>query len=495
MEGKMSISKFKPDTSTQSLIIGYNIDDFISTDHITRLIDEIVEELDTRKIEDKYSWQGQKSYSPKSLIKIIFYGYTIGVLSSRKIRNGCKQDLGFIYLARLYRPDFRTISDFRKNNIEELGEYFVAILKYCNELGLLKLGKIVIDGSKFRANASVKRSKDLKKYEEWEKKLQKEIALLNAESEKIDKEENERLSDPKTDGSEILKKIRKKGELINKIKEAKEKVKKVEEEYAAKKIKRKAKINLTDEDANIQKESGGIKKPGYNGQIAVNEDQIIIAAELTKTQEDSKELIPMIEAVEINTGEKVEEVKADSGYGNCANYEDLEERKIDGYVPDSGFKKLEEAKENGTLKPYDKNNFQYDEKNDKYVCPQGKDLEFIKEVKHDNREDVKIYKCKSCNECEARKICANDKNRIIERMINESCRDRMRDKLRSDEGKKKYKERSGLVEPPFGHMKMNIKFRQFLLRGLTKVRGEFKLICIGFNLMKIYNLKLAKVKM
>ena len=233
----MTTKKFKPDTTAQSLIFGYNVKDFIAEDDIEILIDEIVEQLDTGKIESKYSIKGQKSYHPKILLKIIFYGYTIGVRSSRKLMKACHKDVGFMYLSRLYKPDYRTISDFRKDNLEEISEYFVEILKYCNELGMLKAGVIAIDGSKFRANASSSRTKDLKGYEKWEKKLKEKIKKLSQEAIEIDEEENNRLS-AKNDNYKIPKKIKKKEVLLKMIKEAKQRLKEMKKEYETKQIKK-----------------------------------------------------------------------------------------------------------------------------------------------------------------------------------------------------------------------------------------------------------------
>ena len=214
------MSKFKLDRSEQSLLFGYNIDEFLPKVHLARIVEEIVNNIDTSKIEEKYSYLGQKSYEPKTLIKVLFYGYTKGVFSSRKLMMSCRESLPFMYLARLYKPDFRTISDFRKDNIKELEKYFVEVLKYCNEIVLLKVGVISIDGSKFRANALSKRTKDILGYEKWEARLYLEINKLTEQAEKTDKEENNKLS-KEQENIDIPKEIKKRKDLITKIKKAK----------------------------------------------------------------------------------------------------------------------------------------------------------------------------------------------------------------------------------------------------------------------------------
>ena len=324
----MSLEKFKKDETAQSLIFGYNIEDFIDEIHLVRVVDKIVDKLDTTKIEEKYSITGQKSYNPKSIIKILFYGYSIGVVSSRKIKRACEKDLEFMYLMRMHKPDHRTISDFRKNNLAEITEYFVDILKYCNEIGMLKAGNIAIDGSKFRANAGSHRTKDIAGYERWEQRLREEIKQLNAAAEKIDESENNRL-DKSIERKDIPKEIRIRRDLIEKIEKAKENLEIIKKEYAKEKIKKEPKINLTDSDARFQKERIGVIRPNYNSQIATTAEQIIVAADVITEAGDRQALIPIIEEVEKNTNEKVTEVKADSGYSSYENYEKLSEKDID----------------------------------------------------------------------------------------------------------------------------------------------------------------------
>lgn len=478
------MNKFKPDLTKQSLIFGYNVNDFINEIHLVRVIDEIVERLDITKIENKYSYKGQKSYPPKTMIKLLFYGYSIGVFSSRKIERACKKDLEFMYITKLYRPDFRTISDFRKNHLEEITEYFVDILKYCNELGMLNVGNIAIDGSKFRANASSERTKTKEGYAKWENRLKNEINDLTEKAENIDIEENNRLKDKEVNQN-IPKEIKKRETLIKKIIEAKNSL----EEIKKTSPKKEPKINLTDKDATFQKERIGVIRTNYNAQIATTSEQLIVAADVIKEAGDRKHLIPMIEKVEENTEQKVEEVKADSGYSSYENYEEIEKRKIDAYIPDQNHHIINKKKNKQTLEPYHKENFKYNSENDTYTCPEGKKLENKK--KRNNK--YLIYRCNSCVACNKKEECTSTKSRSINRHNSENLQEAMRKKLETHEGKRKYIERMHMVETPFGHFKKNINFRQFLLRGLGKVKGEFRLLCIGFNIRKIYGWKLANV--
>ncbi len=163
--------KFKPYRKSQFMLFPNSIDDYVPENHLSRMIDSIVEQLDTKDIEDKYSSLGQNTYHPKILIKLLFYGYAIGERSGRKISSKCETDTAYIYLAQMYEPDFRTINDFRKNNIEELSEYFINIVRMCKELGLISVGQMNIDGTKIKAHAANCRTKTKEEYQKWLKRI------------------------------------------------------------------------------------------------------------------------------------------------------------------------------------------------------------------------------------------------------------------------------------------------------------------------------------
>ena len=486
------MSKFKPDRSEQSLLFGYNIDEFLPETHLSRVVEEIVNNIDTNKIEDKYSYLGQKSYEPKTLIKVLFYGYTKGVFSSRKLMMSCRESLPFMYLARLYKPDFRTISDFRKDNIKELEKYFVEVLKYCNEIVLLKVGVISIDGSNFRATALSKRTNDISGYEKWEARLYLEINKLTEQAEKTDKEENNKLS-KEQENIDIPKEIKKRKDLITKIKKAKTELIAIKKNVENDKKKRKEpKINLTDKDAKFQKERVGVIRANYNAQISTNKEQLIIAADITTNAADRNELVPMIEQSEENTKEKITEIRADSGYASYDNYEELEEREIDGYIPDQEYRRLKRLRLKGKIDMYDKSNFKYNAEKNIYKCPHGKELLFKRRRNDNSQKNIRIYQCIDCPQCKFRELCTKGKYRTVSRHDSEHLQEAMRKKLDTSEGRKKYYERMNMVESPFGHFKKNLGFTQFSMRGLEKVRGEFRILCTAFNILKIYKWKLAK---
>ena len=463
------------------------IGELIPRDHLCRMVKEVVFSLDTEPIEAKYSFLGQNSYHPKLLLSVLFYGYATGVRSSRKLSEKCISDHMYIYLMQCYRPDYRTISDFRKNNIKEIEKYFVDIVRIFSELGYKNVGKIYLDGTKIKGSASSKRTKDRAGFEKWLERLDEEIKNLLKEAEAIDNQEDEscKLS---SEQEELQKKLNNRKYVKSKIHDALEMLK----------DERRKKINLTDQDANYMK-SGGSKdiRPGYNCQASVTEEGVIVASDAVTDENDHGQLEPMIEQTESNTGKKVDEATADSGYGGYASYEYLEERGIDGYVPDKYFHQYKTGEYKKEENRYHYSNFKYDASADSYICPEGKRLKYCKTRKKKTKSrqwNHKVYKGTECNVCVKRSLCTKSKVRELLIDIREPLLRRMREKLLSNEGSLKYFKRQYTIEPIFGHLKYNLGYKSFLLRGVEKVRAEFRLMCIGWNLKKMLKMGIRPVR-
>lgn len=471
------MARFKPYRKRQSMLLPPVIEDFVPPSHLARVVDEVVEALDTKEIEDKYSDLGQNTYHPKIQLKLLFYGYATGNRSGRKIARMCETDTAYMYLAQMYRPDFRTINDFRKNNLDEIKRYFVQIIRICKGLGMVKVGEISIDGTKMKANAANWRTKNKGSYQKWLKRIEEEIKGLLKEAEEIEEEED-RLYGKDKRGDELPKKISTKDKL-------KTKIKRIMETLDTKKEKR----NLTDPDARFMKGGRGRVDINYNGQIAVDEDQLILAAEVINEANDRDALTGILEEAEANTGEEIEEVIADSGYSSYDNYEYLEGRGKTGYIPDQYLSKIEQGEYEKEAHRYHQENFVYDKGRDIYLCPEGRELRPYKR-RHSDRGVRKrrqvIYRGEECSDCKVRRLCTKQKARTIAREERRELLEQMRERLLSKEGKEKYKKRLFTVEPPVGNIKHNLGYRSFLLRGLEKVDGEFKLMAIGHNLKKMH---------
>jgi transposase len=413
----------------------------------------------------KVSSEGNPAYHPAMMLKIYFYAYAMGIFSSRKIAQALKNNIAFIFLAAWQKPDFRTISDFRKNNLKELGLLFCQIVLLCKQLGMVKLGHIAIDGTKIKANAS-----DASTYDRG--RIEKEIRCWLEKAEAVDQQEDALYGTDKT-GDELPEEVRDPKKRIQKLKELKKKLDAGGAE----------KINKTDPDAAFMKTTSGIKT-SYNAQVSVDaEHQVIVAAEVTNQASDVQQLLPMIRQTQDNTLEKVRQCSADSGYSSGENIRQMETRQIDAYIPDREYQAQHRGK---PVDEFHKDSFVYDEKRDCYICVEGQQLTFSHLQKRKDKEPLRIYRCRSCPACQFFGCCTTDNNgRSISRHPYEKELRQMRQKLDSESGKAIYGKRKYAVEPPFGHIKSIMGFTCFLLRGKPKVTGEFKLVCIAHNLRKI----------
>lgn len=454
----------RPYCQKQSFLFPPNLMDFIGDDDLCMVVDDVVNTLDLSCLYSKISHEGNTSYHPKMMLKILFYSYASGIFSSRNIAKALGENLALIYLAAWQRPDFRTINNFRLYNLKQLEDLFVQIVHICQQLKMIKLGHISIDGSKFKANAADRKSYD-------QKRIDKEMKRLLDKAAQKDLEDDAFYGADKS-GDELPEDIKNRDRRIEKLKQIQQQLDQTDKE----------KINATDPDAVFMKTKNGIKT-SYNAQTSVDETaQIVVAAEVTNDSNDRDQLLPMINQTEQNTNGSIDILSADAGYSSAKNLGKLEPLDIDAYIPDDIYQGRRRGKK---ASPFDKDKFIYDESADVFTCPEGKILEFW-QIKQDKCAEYRVYRCKECKKCLHYGECtASKRGRTIWRMVADERIKAMRSKLDSDAGKRIYGKRKHIVEPVFGHIKLVIGFTGFLLRGLEKVNGEFKLVAIAHNLKKI----------
>ncbi|MFH1798596.1 MAG: IS1182 family transposase, partial [Candidatus Omnitrophota bacterium] len=463
------------------LLFPPSLKDYVSEGHLAKLIHSVVEKLETKNIEDKYSNVGQNTYHPKILIKLLFYAYSTGERSGRSLAKKCETDTAYMYLAQMYKPNFRTINDFRKNHHKELAGYFVNIVRICQDLNLVKVGQINIDGTKMKANAANRMSMDEAGYEKWEKRISKKIDDILEEAERIDAEEDALYGDKR--GDELPEEINTPAKLKKKLEGIERNRKKIQDDE---------KLNYTDEDAKFMKNGQGKIVAGYNCQAATTNEQIIVGAEVIQDATDRKAMKLMVEETERTLTEEVKEVALDAGYSSYDNYEYLNQTGMTGYVPNDEMG--QRNKKANAL--YNMDNFEYDKKTNKYICPEGKILKKYKvriNATKAKKWNHTVFKGKDCPKCQKKEQCTKQKYRTILRHNNRYLIEEMKERLQSEAGRKKYQKRMITIEPLFGHIKHNLGYRQFMLRGLEKVKSEFRLMCIGSNLNKMRTLGVLKV--
>lgn len=427
--------KFKTGINkNQEFLFAKKPEDFLAENHSAKTIYEVTNHLNTGRITIKYSPIGQHAYNPSMMIRLLFYGYSVGIRSSRKISGACEERYDFAYLSDGLKPSHDRVSDFRKDNIEELKQIFQDTVIIGINLGLADVGniKVSIDGTKVRANASAKLTKDEEGLQKLLEKTKGEIDKWFEEAEEIDEEEDKKYGKGNR-GDELPEHLRSKEsrkkaieEAVKKLKEQKElMIEKIRTESGreptqkdTKKIER-MKINVTDNDTRFMQERNGVIKPNYNAQLSVDEkEQFILADDVTDECTDCHQLVPMTKQTNDNVNELPKQVKADNGY----------------------FSMLDKAVE---LFP----------KIDFYIDDKNRRKDYINFYELRQRYSDAEY---------------NNPIRIVTR-----------------DGEREYKKRMHTVEPPFGDLKFDLGYRHFLLRGLDMVKGEFNLMCIAHNLKKI----------
>ncbi len=423
----------------QVMMFPPSVQDFVPEGHLAHFVrDTTRESLDLTAILDTYAEErGYPPYHPVMMTALVLYAYCQGVYSSRRILKACHERVDFMAVTGMQKPDFRTISDFRKRHLEALRGLFGQVLRLCQKQGLVKLGHVALDGTKIKANASKHKAMSYARMLKTEPELAAIVNEWLEKAEAIDAKEDEEFGADCT-GDELPEWVKDKQKRLEKIREAKAAL---EAEAAAAKQsddtkpsgtkggrppknppgvpQDKAQRNFTDPESRIMKSGDGFVQ-AYNGQIAVDADsQVIVAQHLTNAPTDVQQLAPLVAQIKVNTRRQAQEISADAGYCSERNLKELNSRHIEGYVA-TGRQKHGQA-------------------------------------------------------AATRDGNVQDKPRI----------NAMREKLQRAGRRSRYRLRKQVVEPVFGQIKHGRGFRQFLMRGIDKVSGEWSLICTAHNLLKL----------
>lgn len=458
-------------------LLAQNVFDLLSKDHDCFVYEDIFSHIDTKSIEQKYSMIGQHAYHPKQITSILIYAYSQGVFSSRKIEKRCREDLSFMYISRLNCPNFRVLSDFRKNNSDFFAETFKKSVEMAKTLGMVSLGHVGMDGSKFSANTSKHKAASYSHIISNEDKLKREIEDLLRKADDIDSAEDKIYHNGS--GYSIPDDLKIKEKRLEKIKKIKKELEEREQrENPDKKIDPKKQISYTDTEAKIMKSRGSFEYC-YNGQISVDgQNQIIVGQHLSQNANDKNELKKAIDEIKNITGKNPDKISADAGYRSSDNISALNESNIDGYIATGKEKKdpTDIGKKIGIK------NFSYDSKKDVFICPSGAllNLQSSKENKVYKAQAMVCQGCSFKNKCSVKKgdtatIYTDDKKIILAIMA---------EKMKKDSSREIYAKRKVIVEPVFGQIKTG-GFRRFSLRGFKKAGGEFSLVCAVSNFKKI----------
>ncbi len=441
------MSRYRDWAVDQRLLLPPSVSEFVAPGHLCLFVRDLARGvLDLSAIERTYSRdpRGYPPYHPAMMVALLLYSYTQGIYSSRRIAKACGERVDFMALTAMQRPDFRTISDFRKRHLQALSGLFVQVLALCRDAGIVKLGHVALDGTKVQANASKHKAMSYKRMKELEPKLAAEVAQWMEQSQATDADEDEEHGQDRR-GDELpphaLSKIRKLEQVRASMErlesESQDNAERIAAERAAKEAERgkklpgskpkaldgipedKAQSNFSDPDSRIMK-TGATYQQSYNAQAAVDaQSQVIVGQSLNNVQNDVDEMLPLIDQVTQLLDKAPREISADSNYCSEANLEGLEQRGVRGYVA-TGRKK------HGTTSP----------------------------TSGDTKGSGPLTQ-------------------------------KMRARLRRGGHRSRYRLRKQVVEPVFGHIKECRGFRRFLLRGLEQVRAEWSILCTVHNLLKL----------
>jgi transposase len=478
--------KFKPSPIEldQQVLFASNVFDLLSQDHECYLYEDIFEQLDSSQLESKYSVLGQHAYHPKLIVSILIYAYSRGVFSSREIEKRCHEDLSFMYIAQMNCPNFRVLSDFRKNNADFFHDCFKQTVKLAMELKLASLGHISLDGSKFNANSSKHKAMSYKRLKEKEQELAAEIEALVKQAGQCDAEEDQEYKE--RTGYELPEDLEHKEKRLAQIKAAREALEAREQAlHPGKEPEEQKQISFADKEARIMGKKGDFDYR-YNAQISVDSDhQIIVGEHLSQNANDKQELAPALEQIEEATGRLPDKLSADNGYMSGDNLDALDESPVDAYIATDKGEKKNKTPLSQSQRKLAKADFDYNEEDNTFTCPGGQ----ILEMKRESQDGTRIYQGEAgtCANCPYRDRCCQSKNgsaRTITSDEKEPLRQQMNSKMETEEAKAVYKERKVIVEPVFGQIK-NSGFRGFSVRGKEKAAGEFSLVCAAHNIKKI----------
>ncbi len=503
----------------QQLSLPMDLESMIPTNHMVRVINSAIDQMNLDPLLAKYPGGGRASFHPVMMTKLIVYAYADKIYSSRRIEKAARENIMYMWLCGGNAPDFKTINSFRGERMKDvILDIFSEVVELLIKQGYIKLENYFLDGTKIEANANKYSwvwGKSTKRYKE---KLREKCKELFAMAELINDEENmeygdrnlEELGEKPIDAKAIEEAVQRIDERLaaNPADKTLKKAKKlIEKDYLPRMQKYEKQEELlaernsyskTDTDATFMRMKedhmkNGQLKPGYNVQIGT-ENQFVVGYSIHQFAGDTSCMKDHLEEVKKILGGKLPaNIVADAGYGSEENYEYLENESLGNYVKYNTFHKEATRKWKSDITRVQ--NWQYNEEVDEYICGNGQTLRFKYETTQKSKNGysslIRVYESDDCKDCPYREYCIKqtdkpdfNKKIYINRRGNE-LKAKARDNLISDYGKQMRSLRPVEVESVFGNIKGNSGMRRFILKGLNKVKLEWGLLCIAHNMRKM----------
>lgn len=458
---------FRQSRRAQQMFLPPSIEEFVAPDDPVRAYDAFVDALDWRRlgIQADSHQPGCPPYPPTIMLKILVYGYSYGIRSSRKLELALHHNLSFIWLAGGLKPDFKTIARFRRENRQALKQVLRDCARVCLKLGVITGDILFVDGSKFRANAGNHSSWTAAQCEEHLRQIDQRIEEILHECERVDTQEAQEPSQVHL--QEELAQQRGRQERIATA------LQQLQEED-------RARVNLTDPDCARMRGRQGVHA-SYNSQIVVDEQHgLLVQADVVSDPNDRQQFAPQIAAAAAVTGKTPTVAGADNGYYSGVELEQMTAVATQVLVP--------ARQPTAPSPPFAKGRFTYVADENVYVCPAGQRLPYRRTCAERHWHEYQLDGG-TCCACEHYPECTRGRNgRKIVRYFNEDLRDRLRQQFEPPASRAVYRRRKQTAELPFGHIKRNLGAGQFLLRGLAGVRAEMALLASCFNVARLIGL-------
>lgn len=485
-----------------------SLEEMIEANHPVRVVHDVVDRIDIQPLLAQYKPGGTSVYHPRMLLKVLIYGYLSNIYSSRKIETSLKENIHFMWLSAMSKPDHNTIARFRSERLKDtLKVLFGQIVELLVEEGLVSIKDIYTDGTKIEANANKYTFVWGKAVKTSKERIAKQLDELWSYTQKV--AEDELSEEPAPDFEKVdTRKVTESIEKIEKALQGKQVDKKVKQklnyakknwphkmvEYEQKEavLGKRNSFSKTDPDATFMRMKddhmqNGQLKAAYNWQISTSK-QYIVNYSIHQNPTDTLTLKPHLDQYEDLYKNKPENITADAGYGSEENYEYLSEKQINAFVKYNYFHKEQTKKYREN--PFRVDNLHYNQDQDKAYCPMGQPMDNIgsktRITASGFEQTLTRYQAKNCHNCPLRGQCHKALgNRIVE--INHNLRKhkaKARKRLLSDQGIAHRKQRPADVEAVFGNIKQNKGFKRFMLTGLPKVEIEVGLLAIANNLAK-----------
>jgi len=462
------MSYVEGESREQRVLFPEALDDYISEDNMVRFIDAFVDGLEMEDLGfDRTAPKetGRPPYDPKDLLKLYIYGYLNRIRTGRTLERECQRNVELMWLMRKLRPDFKTIADFRKDNRKAFRGVFRQFVLLCKGLGLVAGELVGVDGSKFKAVNSGQRNFSAKKLEKRLKEIDEKLERYLDAMERADKQDKQ---------AEMSA-----AELKEKIEKLKERKGRYEELLKELKVSGERQVSLTDSDSRAMAltPKGEVS---YNVQTAVDrKHHLIVEQDVTNEGLDNHQLLMMAQSTKEMLGQTELQVVADMGYYNHEELKQCEEAGITAYVSKPIVSK------NTARGLFGKEKFVYEADGDCYRCPAGERLDFRFESEEDGKK-FRYYWTKACPGCALKTKCTTDPRfHRIKRWEHEAILERIEQRVRTNAVIMKL--RKQMVEHPFGTIKFWNDQRHFLMKGLEKVKGEFSLSTLAYNIKRAVN--------